>query len=297
MIGDADSGTGIHALRDAGPFGLLLTPDQAEMGVAEAGRLAEAALEFCEKRRIFYILDVPQFERSKQSAVRFVVDWAEQSTALRRPNAAVYFPRVSITDPSGKPEPVLVSPGGSIAGLYARTDEERGVWKAPAGVNAFLHGVSGSEIELTAEEMEQLQEASVNPLRQLDGQGTVAWGSRTFQPADSINEWRYVPVRRLALFIEESIYGGISWAVFEPNGEPLWARIRLAISSFMNQLFRAGAFPGASAGKACFVECGHKTMTRADIENGRVVALVGFAPVKPAEFVVLGIQQKTLTED
>jgi len=290
VIGDEDTGTGIFALRDAGPYGVLVTPDQAEMNAAAAGVLAQAALKFCETRRVFYILDVPRLGRSKRSRIRPVVDWAEKSAALGHPNAAVYYPRVSIFDPTGKSDSGLASPCGAIAGLYARTDAERGVWKAPAGTTALLHGVGGAETTLSEDEMALLQAASVNPLRQLDHEGLVVWGSRTFQPAEPANEWPYVPTRRLALFIEESVHRGLAWAVFEPNAEPLWARIRLAVSSFMNQLFRAGAFQAARSAEAYFVKCGRETVTQGDIEAGRVNVAIGFAPFKPAEFVNLTIQ-------
>ena len=292
VIGDADARTGIHALRDGEPLGLLLTPDAAEMSGSEVKAIAKEVVKFCEEHRVFYILDLPRQARSKRGRIRAVADWAKQSGTLRHPNAAVYFPRISISDPSGKPGSVLVSPSGAIAGVYARTDAERGVWKAPAGLEARLHGVEGTEIELTDEEMNLLQQTSINPLRRFQERRIVPWGARTFEPTESNSEWRYIPVRRLALFIEESLYQGLAWAVFEPNGDPLWAQIRLAASSFMNQLFRAGAFQGASLREAYFVKCSRETMTESDIQAGRLVMIVGFAPLKPAEFVILRIQMK-----
>ena len=292
VIGDADARTGIHALRDGEPLGLLLTPDAAEMSGSEVKAIAKEVVKFCEEHRVFYILDLPRQARSKRGRIRAVADWAKQSGTLRHPNAAVYFPRISISDPSGKPGSVLVSPSGAIAGVYARTDAERGVWKAPAGLEARLHGVEETEMELTDEEMNLLQQTSINPLRRFQERRIVPWGARTFEPTESNSEWRYIPVRRLALFIEESLYQGLAWAVFEPNGDPLWAQIRLAASSFMNQLFRAGAFQGASLREAYFVKCSRETMTESDIQAGRLVMIVGFAPLKPAEFVILRIQMK-----
>ena len=292
VIGDADARTGIHALRDGEPLGLLLTPDAAEMSGSEVKAIAKGVVKFCEEHRVFYILDLPRQARSKRGRIRAVADWAKQSGTLRHPNAAVYFPRISISDPSGKPGSVLVSPSGAIAGVYARTDAERGVWKAPAGLEARLHGVEETEMELTDEEMNLLQQTSINPLRRFQERRIVPWGARTFEPTESNSEWRYIPVRRLALFIEESLYQGLAWAVFEPNGDPLWAQIRLAASSFMNQLFRAGAFQGASLREAYFVKCSRETMTESDIQAGRLVMIVGFAPLKPAEFVILRIQMK-----
>ncbi len=286
LIGDAKAETGIHALASQEPFGLLLIPDTSGMRSGDARTVAKAALKFCEKHRVFYIFDVPQ-GRSKCGSVRAAVDWAQRSKTIRHSSAAVYFPRLSIPDPSGKADSLLVPPSGAVAGLYARTDAERGVWKTPAGRKARLYGVDGAEIDLTDADIELLQHASINPLRSFTGQGIVAWGARTFEPAGARSEWRYVPVRRVALFIEQSLQQGLEWTVFEPNGESLWAQIRLGVSSFMNLLFRAGAFQGAHAREAYMVKCGRETMTQGDIEKGHIVLLVGFAPLKPAEFVVL----------
>jgi phage tail sheath protein FI len=141
--------------------------------------------------------------------------------------------------------------------------------------------------------MELLQAASINPIAKITGPGVVIWGARTFLDAKNDSEWRYVPVRRVALLIEESVYRGLRWAVFEPNGEVLWAQIRLVVSSFMHQLFRSGAFQGAAPAQAYFVKCGRDTMTQADIEHGRIVLDIGFAPLKPAEFVILKVTLKT----
>ena len=181
-------------------------------------------------------------------------------------------------------------PSGAVAGLYARFDLERGVWKAPAGLNAKLHTARGVEIELTDQDTAQLVKASINPIRYFADQGIVAWGARTFLAAANDKDWRYVPVRRLALFIEESLNRGLVWAMFEPNDEPLWAQIRLATSSFMNQLFRSGTFQGSHAGEAYFVRCSGETMTERDVDAGRIILQVGFAPLKPAEFIILRIE-------
>lgn len=293
VIGDPEAGTGLLALKDGESFGLLLTPDTAEMSESEARATAKAALAFCRERRVFHILETPRRARSGRNRVAAAVDWAKRNAALSDPNAAVYFPHVSIPNPSGGKGSTLASPSGAIAGVYARTDAERGVWKAPADLDASLHGVTATEIELGREDMESLRPAAINPLRRGDAQRIVPWGALTFQPGGSDNEWKYVNVRRLFLFIEDSIYRGLQWSVFEPNAEPLWAQIRLSVSSFMFLLFRAGAFQGASANQAYFVKCGRDTMTRDDIESGRAIGIVGFAPLKPAEFVVLRFGLRT----
>lgn len=176
--------------------------------------------------------------------------------------------------------------------MIARTDAERGVWKAPAGLDATLSGVTQLSLPLTDGEIGQLNPVAVNCLRLAPGAGHAVWGARTRNGSDRIaSEWKYLPVRRTALFIEESLFRGIQWAVFEPNDEPLWAQLRLNIGAFLNNLFRQGAFQGKTAREAYFVKCDATTTTQTDINLGIVNILVGFAPLKPAEFVVLRLQQ------
>lgn len=205
-------------------------------------------------------------------------------------NAAVYFPRVRMADPVGKSNTILVPASGAVAGVSARTDSQRGVWQAPAGTKARLLGITDVEMTLSDAQMARLQSVSINALRPFPGLGILVWGARTFASAAVDSEWKYVPVRRLALFVERSLYGGLQWTVFEPNGEPLWAQIRLSVSSFLNQLFRRGAFAGASAREAYFVRCGRDTMTSSDIHDGRIIVAIGFAPLKPAEFIVMQLE-------
>ncbi len=175
---------------------------------------------------------------------------------------------------------------------WSKIDGKRGVWKAPAGVETQLTGASGLEFQVEDGEQDQLNPKGVNAIRTLPGFGSVIWGARTLA-TNAVPEWRYVPVRRTAIFIEQSVYKGIQWAVFEPNDHPLWSSLRANIGQFMNGLFRAGAFQGAKADDAYFVRCGlGDTMTQADIDRGQVIVIVGFAPLKPAEFVIVRIQQK-----
>jgi hypothetical protein len=179
-----------------------------------------------------------------------------------------------------------------MAGLYARTDGNRGVWKAPAGTDANLAGVQSMAVPMTDGENGSLNPLGVNCLRTFPVYGAVSWGARTLRGADQMaSEYKYVPVRRLALYIEESLYRGTQWVVFEPNDEPLWAQIRLNIGAFMNGLFRQSAFQGSSPREAYLVKCDRETTTQDDINRGVVNILVGFAPLKPAEFVVISIQQ------
>jgi phage tail sheath protein FI len=179
-----------------------------------------------------------------------------------------------------------------VAGLYASTDSARGVWKAPAGVNANLINVQGLDYMLTNDENGTLNPLGVNCLRIFPIYGAVSWGARTVSGADAIaSDYKYIPVRRTALYIEESLFRGLQWVVFEPNDEPLWAQIRLNVGAFMHDLFRKGAFQGKTPKDAYLVKCDSETTTQNDINNGIVNILVGFAPLKPAEFVILQIEQ------
>jgi phage tail sheath protein FI len=174
----------------------------------------------------------------------------------------------------------------------ARTDTSRGVWKAPAGLDASMNGIQGVNVNLNDAENGMLNPLGINCLRAFPANGRVIWGARTLRGADQFaDEWKYIPVRRTALFIEESLYRGTQWVVFEPNDEPLWAQIRLNIGAFMHNLFRLGAFQGTTPRDAYFVKCDKETTNKTDINSGIVNIVVGFAPLKPAEFVVIKLQQ------
>ena len=203
-------------------------------------------------------------------------------------HSAVYYPKIRVNDGG-----TLRSFGasGTMAGLFARTDSDRGVWKAPAGIEATLRGVDALDVRLNDAENGTLNPLAINCLRQFPIYGLVSWGARTLDGADQTgSEWKYIPVRRLALMLEESLFRGTKWVVFEPNDEPLWARIRLNIGAYLNSLFRQGAFQGTSP-KERFVKCDAETTTQDDRNQGIVNIEVGFAPLKPAEFVVIKIQQ------
>ncbi|MEM6353555.1 MAG: phage tail sheath C-terminal domain-containing protein, partial [Cyanobacteria bacterium P01_D01_bin.14] len=207
-------------------------------------------------------------------------------------NSAVYFPMLVQPNSLRDNQMEEFSPVGAVAGIYARTDAQRGVWKAPAGTEATLVGVPKLEVSLTDAENGELNPLGLNCLRTLPAAGRVVWGARTLQGDDRLaSEWKYVPVRRTALFIEESLYRGTQWAVFEPNDEPLWSQLRLNIGAFMQNLFRQGAFQGSTPQEAYLVKCDRETTTQNDINLGIVNVIVGFAPLKPAEFVILKIQQ------
>lgn len=277
----------LYALLKTDLFNLLYIPPLAfTSGDLGAALIGEAA-RLCEARRAMLILDPPTSWTSV-AAVRAGLD--ALGTASK--NAAVFFPRLRAPDPLADGQLVDYGPGGAVAGVFARTDATRGVWKAPAGLEASLVGVPALGVPLTDLEIGQLSPLGVNCLRVAPAAGRVVWGARTREGDDRLaSEWKYVPVRRLALFIEESLLRGTQWVVFEPNDEPLWSQIRLNLGAFMQDLFRQGAFQGKTPREAYFVKCDRETTTQSDINRGLVNILVGFAPLKPAEFVVIKIQQ------
>lgn len=282
FIGSRAKREGLYALEDADLFNILVLP-----GITDSGVLADAAA-YCQERRAFFIVDAPP----TATDVAAMVSVASGPDLPKSDHAAVYFPWTYVADPLRNGKARLTPPGGTMAGLYARTDGNRGVWKAPAGTDANLAGVQAVAVPLTDGENGSLNPLGVNCLRTFPVYGAVSWGARTLRGADQMaSEYKYVPVRRLALYIEESLYRGTQWVVFEPNDEALWAQIRLNIGAFMNGLFRQGAFQGSSPRDAYLVKCDRDTTTQDDINRGVVNILVGFAPLKPAEFVVISIQQ------
>ena len=255
------------------PVSLLALPDTSGQSAQAAANRVAGAAEVCERERWLHIVDPPA--SLSQPALEA---WAHDLGPL--PNAALYAPRLR---PTAATE---TAASGAVAGVMARTDTNRGVWAAPAGGNGTLRGIVDVTRQLSDEEAERGAAAGINPIRRVDGRLAV-WGARTLAVDDP--KWKYVNVRRLSLFIEESIDRGTRWAAFEPNGEPLWSTVRQAVDDFMAVLFRAGAFVGTRQDDAYFVRCDRTTMTQDDIDNGRLVVLVGFAPVVPAEFVTVRI--------
>lgn len=279
--------TGLYALEDVDIFNLLVVPE-ATLGSGMTGVLTES-LSYCQQRRAFMIIDVPENTSSFDQAQQ----WAGSAASpLRSRNSGLFFPRLRMPDPLNPSVQGTYGAAGALAGLFARTDAERGVWKAPAGTAATIVGATGLSYALNDRENGTLNPLAINCLRTFPVIGTVSWGARTGRGADALaDEYKYIPVRRLALFLEESLYRGTQWAVFEPNDEPLWAQIRLNLGAFMHTLFARGAFQGKTPRDAYFVKCDKETTTQNDIDLGRVNIVVGFAPLKPAEFVVISIQQ------
>ncbi len=285
---------GIRALEHADLFNLLclppyaLDPDGGVDGAVEKSVITDAAA-YCEQRRAVLVVD-PMWN-SQDDAVTGAADFAS-NVGTNSKNAAIYFPRLIQPNPLRDNQLEPFAPCGTVAGVIARTDAQRGIWKAPAGLEASLVGVPALEVPLTDAENGELNPLGLNCLRTMPAAGSVVWGARTMRGNDKLaSEWKYLPVRRTALFIEESLYRGTQWVVFEPNDEPLWAQIRLNVGAFMHDLFRQGAFQGLTPREAYFVKCDKETTTQTDINNGIVNIVVGFAPLKPAEFVVIKLQQ------
>ncbi|MFZ1468382.1 MAG: phage tail sheath subtilisin-like domain-containing protein [Paracoccaceae bacterium] len=295
--GDPDLKSGMQALRRADIFNLLcIPPDTRDASLPRAVR--ETAAKLCDDRRAMYIVDPPnEWDQNPQTAAMDAknaqLDPVKQVLPLTNArNAALYFPRLLKRDPLRGGQIDAFAPCGAVAGVIARTDVNRGVFKAPAGLAATLSNTHALTVKLTDQENGLLNPIGVNCLRSFQNIGRVVWGARTLMGSDVLSDdYKYVSVRRLALFIEESLFRGTQWVVFEGNDEPLWAQVRLSVGAFMQRLFRQGAFQGASPRDAYFVKCDSSTTTQDDINRGIVNIAVGFAPLQPAEFVVISIQQ------
>jgi len=288
LRGEPDAATGIYALDQAEIFNLLCLPPIAFGEKPSLDTLAAAA-DYCERRRALLLIDAPATAPEPTD----VSSWAAGLSGLARKNAAVFYPRVLAPNPLRDGQVEAFAPAGAVAGVFARTDAAHGIWKAPAGRDATLRGVRGLSYDVDDRENNQLNRLGINCLRSLGDEGPVIWGARTLEGADGLSsDWKYIPVARLALYIEESLRRGTRWVVHEPNAEPLWARVRESVSQFMIHLYREGAFQGAKPDEAFFVRCDSRTTSAEDIAHGVLNIEVGFAPLKPAEFVVLRVDRR-----
>ncbi|MCA1185398.1 phage tail sheath subtilisin-like domain-containing protein [Saccharopolyspora sp. 6T] len=288
LIGSEARKTGLQALRDVDDVNLLALPELAGYESTEdVLAVLTAADRICRERRIFLLVDAP----ASWSGVDAVRAGITAFDPVRSDHAGLFFPHLQLVDPlSGRLR--SFPPCGAVAGVIARTDAERGVWKAPAGTEAKLLGVRSPSVRLTDRESGLLNPLGVNCLRSFPVVGAVVWGARTLAGSDAADsEWKYLPVRRLALHVEESLRRGLQWAVFEPNTEQLWQQIRLNASAYLHTLFRQGTFQGGTPREAYFVKCDADTTTQEDVDRGVVNVVVGIAPTKPAEFVIVTIQQ------
>jgi hypothetical protein len=281
----ADRSGGLYKLDEVDIFNILCVPGETNPSTILGLQ------RFCRDRRAFLIVDCAEsddFDDVKSGPGNITGDDAM--------NSAFYFPWVIAEDALNSKVPREFPPCGFVAGLYARTDAARGVWKAAAGTGAGLVGVTGTARDKTITDGQNgiLNSKAVNCIRTFPRYGTVVWGARTLRGRDDLgSEWKYVPVRRTALFIEESVVRGLKWVVFEPNDEPLYAKIRMLVGEFLYGMYRQGAFQGLTPNEAYFVKCDRTTTSQSDIDSGIVNVVVGFAPLKPAEFVIIRLQQMT----
>jgi phage tail sheath protein FI len=287
---------GVYALETADIFNLLSIPPDTPAWSSTSPYFTNVyplALAYCRKRRAVLLIDPPS-------------DWLDVDQAVGGPAklnltamgdyGALYFPQLVAPDPLRGGQLTQYPPSGAVAGVIAQTDNARGVWKAPAGIAAGLVGVQGFSVQMTDDDNGRLNPNGVNCLRSFAFVGNVVWGARTMRGADALtDDYKYLPVRRLALYLEESLFRGTKWVVFEPNDEPLWSQIRLNVQSFMQNLFQQGAFAGSTPKDAYLVKCDRETTTPYHQSIGVVNIVVGFAPLRPAEFVVLQIQQLSQT--
>jgi uncharacterized protein len=301
LIGDPLAFTGIYALNKVPIFNLLSIPEAVRDLPSDPNandpninpvEIYSAAITLCGQARAMLLIDpLPNV-----TTVSGAVDWKSNTIAvLNSPNGqngAAFWPRLRLPDALNNGQLRTFAPSGVVAGVYANSDAVNGVWTAPAGISAGLNGVQNMTYQLTDIENGVLNPLGLNCFRTFPIYGPVMWGARTLVGADAMaNQWKYVPVRRMALFLESSLYQGTQWVVFQPNDERLWAAIRLNVNSFMQTYFLKGAFQGQTPAQAYFVKCDSETTTPTDIDNGVVNILVGFAPLMPAEFVVIQIEQ------
>lgn len=272
---------GLYALDELEHFNLLCIPPHAPGGSIEPA-LIDAASAYCGSRGAILLVDPPASWTSTEA----VLHGLQREAGQPSPHAALYYPRLSAPNPLRRGQRELFAPCGAIAGILARIDAQHGVWKAPAGLDAALQGSAEAGVAVDERSQATLNAASINCLRTLPQHGTVVWGARTRSSGD-IHPARYLAVRRTQLFIQESIARGTRWAVFEPNSEALWSQLRASVDDFLQGLFRQHAFQGTSAEQAYFVRCDRSTMNEDDIAKGVVRLQLGFAPLKPAEFVNL----------
>ena len=292
IIGDRYKHTGIYALEQADLFNLLCIPLTNEQCATDKALYKEATF-FCDRQRAMLIADCPQAWDSMNKVLESISDISSQLGAGSR-SAAFYYPRITKSNPlnNNKPEPFPAC--GAVAGVIARADKNNGVWKSPAGTEARLDSCDSLELDLTNKKNDWLNAYGCNGLRLISHYGPVIWGARTLAGNErSGSEWKYISVRRLAAMIEESISSSTSWAAFEPNDATLWTQIRISIGGFLTGLFKDGALAGNKVNDAFFVNCGNDTTTQNEINRGLINIVVGFAPLKPAEFIILKIQQQT----
>jgi hypothetical protein len=300
-LGDPNLKTGLYAFNQK-PYGfniLCIPPDDTTdaLGGDVPTDVYQQAAQICVENNAMLIIDPPKSwstSVSQGNIESLSLDDLGSYTDAQARASAVYFPRVVIADPLRNGLPRTVVPSGFLAAVWASVDAASGVWKAPAGMDAPIGGILQLQTKLNDEQNGVLNPLGINALRFFSGAGSVVWGARTLRGADQLGDpYKYIPVQRLLDYIETSLLEDTRWAVFQPNGAALWAALQTQITVFMNGLFAQGAFAGTSAGQAYFVKCDATTTSAADAAAGMVNVQVGFAPLYPAEFVVITISQLT----
>jgi phage tail sheath protein FI len=276
--GGSGNRTGIQALEDIEEISLVAVPGMWSSTVNSA------LIQHCEQLRYrFGVIDARD-----GLSIQGIRDFRD---AIDTKYAALYYPWIEVRDPSVHRN-VIAPPSLHMLGLYARVDVNRGVHKAPA--NEVIGAITRIAQDVNQREQDMLNPKGINALRFFPGRGNRVWGARTLS---SDSAWKYINVRRIFIYVEASIDRGTQWVVFEPNDEPLWARVRATITNFLTSTWRSGMLQGSTPDEAFFVKVDRTTMTQDDIDNGRLICLIGIAPVKPAEFVIFRIQQKTLEQN
>jgi hypothetical protein len=285
---------GLRALDGVARFDLLCLPglyaDTLPTTIPTIAAALEAASRYCARRGAILLIDPLPDWQAADDIVSGPSSIGAITTTVQRENAAAFFPNLVVAT---RTSPATCAPAGAIAGVIARTDRTQGVWKAPAGPEVTIAGTIGLANAINTTSASALRDVGVNTIRQIPGAGIVPWGARLLAGATRGEpEWAYVQIRRLAIFLEHSLDEGLAWVVFEPNDEPLWTSVRQSVEAFFASYFRKGAFAGRTPGEAYYVKCGPDTMTQDEIDSGVVNILVGFAPLRPAEFVTFRIQRR-----
>ncbi|WP_207764653.1 phage tail sheath family protein [Hyphococcus luteus] len=281
ILGAPDAG-GVRSFLGGAALNIdfICAPPASALAAGEASIVYSEALLLAEEQKAMLLLDAPAGPGFDANG--FIADWLG-ALGINHPNAAIYAPRLQVAGVV----PTLPA-SAAAAGIATRIDAARGVWKAPAGMEATVRGATPTAA-LSSADNEILNQANANAIRSFANVGPVLWGARTLSTDP---EWKYIPVRRTALFIEKSLDDGLQWTVFEPNEEPLWKQIEMAVGNYLQVLFRKGAFTGATPKEAYFVRC-DRTTTQADIDRGVCNVEIGFAPLKPAEFVIIRRELRT----
>lgn len=293
LRGSPSGRTGFYALDDVKAFNVLAIPEASALGgTTQLSSVMSPAATYCAKRRAMLIIDPPDGLNTLQDAENWLGEIAD--AGLRAPdagNTVAYYPRVRIPDPNDASVLLSVAPSGTMAGIWARNDAQAGVWSAPAGIRASLKNVGALDHSITDDENGVINPLGLNALRDFDIPGNVCWGARTLAGADEFSsDWKYLQVRRMAYFVQTSLVNGLAWAVFRSNDEPLWREIRSACNAFMHGLFRQGSFQGRTPRDAYRVACSNETTSPADVAAGVCNVYVSFAPLRPAEYIVLSLQ-------